>query len=281
MALNEAMLDKLCSIALQEDIGPGDATTLAIVPGNATTRAFFTTRQECVCCGLPVVEKLFHKLDKYMEITFQVKDGDLCLPGTRLATVHGSARAILTGERTALNFIQRLSGVATLAHKYVEALGESKTKILDTRKTTPCYRELEKYAVKMGGAENHRMGLYDRIMIKDNHRELAKMTGPDSIHRAVSACRKAYPDLLIEVEADTMEDVKDAVAAGADIILLDNMSNAEMVKAIKLIGGAAKTEASGNITLERLPSLANLGLDYISSGALTHSAPAVDIGLDM
>ena len=274
-------LDSLLRMAIEEDVGSGDATTLSLIPENTLTTAYFTTREDCVCCGLPVVSRLFSMLDSYVELIPQVKDGDLCLKGARLATVKGPARAILTGERTALNFLQRLSGVATITRRYVDALGQSNTKLLDTRKTTPGYRQLEKYAVRMGGGCNHRMGLYDRVMIKDNHRELAKIYGEDSIEVAVKLARRAYPKLLIEVEADSMDDVRHAVAAKADIILLDNMSNKQMAEAIKLINHTALTEASGGITLERLPSLGRLGLDFISVGALTHSAPSVDIGLDM
>ena len=279
--LHEENIERLCKMALEEDVRTGDVTTLAIVPETVQTTAFFTTREDCICCGLPVMIKLMKMLDKYMDITCHVSDGDFCLAGTRLATITGSARAILTGERTALNFMQRLSGVATMTHKYVEALGDSATKILDTRKTTPGYRELEKYAVVKGGAKNHRIGLYDRFMIKDNHRELAKMEGPDAIARAIEKCRKYDSSLLVEVEADSAEDVIAATLAKADIILLDNMSNQQMAEAIKFINGRCMTEASGGITLKRLPSLANLGLDFISVGALTHSAPSIDIGLDM
>ncbi|MBQ7650775.1 MAG: carboxylating nicotinate-nucleotide diphosphorylase [Victivallales bacterium] len=279
--LNEENIERLCRMALEEDVGTGDVTTLAIVPEAMQATAFFTTRQDCVCCGLPVMIKLMKMLDKYIDITCHVADGDFCLAGTRLATITGSARAILTGERTALNFMQRLSGVATMTHRYVEALGDSKTKILDTRKTTPGYRELEKYAVFKGGGNNHRIGLYDRFMIKDNHRELAKMNGPDAIISAVEACREYNGQLLVEVEADSPADVIAAVAARADIILLDNMSNKQMAEAINFIEGRCMTEASGGITLERLPSMADLGLDFISVGALTHSAPSIDIGLDM
>lgn len=272
---------KLCRMALDEDMGDGDATTLAVVPPELTTEAHFMARKDCVCSGLPVVQTVFELLDPAVVFTAKVADGDWCPKGTDMAVVSGNAQAILTGERVALNFIQRMSGIATMSHRYVEALGNSRTKLLDTRKTTPCLRMLEKYSVKMGGAENHRIGLYDRIMIKDNHREMAKFTGPDSIRRAVQACRAKYPSLEIEVEADSLEDVARAAEAGVEYILLDNMSNETMVEAIRIVAGRAKTEASGNITLERLPSLANLGLDFISVGALTHSAPAVDIGLDI
>ena len=271
----------LLRMAIEEDVGSGDATTLSLIPENTLTTAYFTTREDCVCCGLPVVQKLFSMLDSYVELDCHMKDGDLCLKGARLATVKGPARAILTGERTALNFLQRLSGVATITRRYVEALGQSDTKLLDTRKTTPGYRQLEKYAVRMGGGCNHRMGLYDRVMIKDNHRELAKIYGEDSIEKSIRLAKKVYPDLLVEVEADTLDDVRHAVVGNADIVLLDNMTNKEMSEAIKIIGGTAKTEASGGITLERLPSLGRLGLDFISVGALTHSAPSIDIALDM
>ena len=271
----------LLQMAIEEDVGTGDATTLSLIPEDTLATAYFTTRQDCVCCGLPVVTKLFSMLDSYVEVIPQVHDGDLCLKGARLATVTGPARAILTGERTALNFLQRLSGVATITRRYVDALGKSETKLLDTRKTTPGYRQLEKYAVRMGGGCNHRMGLYDRVMIKDNHRELAKIYGDDSIEVSIRLAKEAYPDLLVEVEADSLEDVRHAVVGKADIILLDNMTNKEMTEAIRLIGGTAKTEASGGITLERLPSLGRLGLDFISVGALTHSAPSIDIALDM
>lgn len=279
--LDPNTLKSIVHLALTEDIGSGDATTLAVVPAELRTTAHFVARKACVCSGLPVVQAVFAELDPSLTFTAHVADGDTCPAGTDLATIAGNARAILTGERVALNFIQRMSGIATMTHRYVEALGPSKTVLLDTRKTTPGLRMLEKYSVLMGGAQNHRIGLYDRIMIKDNHREMAKLTGPDSIARAVAACRKAYPNLEIEVEADCLEEVAQAADAGVEYILLDNMDNDTMVEAVRLVHGRAKTEASGNITLERLPSLANLGLDYISSGALTHSAPSIDIGLDI
>ena len=177
--------------------------------------------------------------------------------------------------------MQRLSGIATMTRQYVLALGDSKTKLLDTRKTTPGLRMLEKYAVKVGGAQNHRFGLFDRIMIKDNHREMAKSVGEGSIAWAVRQCREKDPKLESEIEADNLDEVRQAADAGVEYILLDNMSNDMMVEAIKIIAGRAKTEASGNITLERLPSLRNLGLDFISSGALTHSVKSIDIGLDI
>ncbi len=279
--LNRSQLLNLVRAALAEDVGSGDATTLAVIPPELQTSAAMVTRQDCVCAGLPVAEMLFQELDRGLAFEALVAEGERCRAGQTLAAVRGSARAILTGERTALNFVQRLSGIATLTRRYVDALGNCRTRILDTRKTTPGLRLLEKYAVRLGGGQNHRFGLYDRVMIKDNHRELAKFAGPDSIRRAVAACRAAYPTLEVEVEADTLDDVSAAVAAGADHILLDNMSDEEMAEAVRRVGGRAQLEASGGITLERLPGLARLNLDFISVGALTHSAPAVDIGLDI
>ena len=281
MNLNQRQLQTLCQQAIAEDVGSGDATTQAIVPAGLKTTAHFINRQECICAGMPVVKTLFQELSNDLELIQHVQEGEICPPRTKMATIEGNARAILTGERTALNFLQRLCGIATLTHRYVQALGDCKTRILDTRKTTPGFRQLEKYAVCAGGGQNHRIGLFDRIMIKDNHREMARMLGPDSILLAVQACREKYPQLEIEVEADNLDEVRAAAEAGVEYILLDNMSNEQMVEAIRIIGGRAKTEASGGITLERLPHLRPLGLDFISVGALTHSAPAVDIGLDI
>jgi nicotinate-nucleotide pyrophosphorylase (carboxylating) len=280
--LNPTAVQNLCRTALAEDIGAGDATTLAVVPENLEVTARLLAKQDCVCAGLPVAEAVFKELSKAVVFESVKQDGDFCAKGTVLARVTGPARAILTGERTALNFLQRISGIATLAKQYVDAVGSnSKTKILDTRKTTPGLRMLEKYAVAMGGAENHRFGLYDRVMIKDNHRMLAAIDGPFGITRAVKACREKYPDLEVEVEADSIEEVEEAVEAGADYILLDNMTDEEMVEAVELVAGRSLLEASGGITLERIADLAKIGVDYISVGALTHSAAAVDISLDI
>jgi len=278
--LDTTALENLCRLALAEDVGSGDATTLSIVPEDLETEAHFVTREKCVCAGLPVAQMVFQQLDRNVVFQPLVNEGDRCAKGTELAIVTGSARAILTGERIALNFLQRLCGIATMTRAYVDALGETTTKLLDTRKTTPGLRMLEKYAVKTGGAQNHRFGLYDRVMIKDNHREMARLA-QSSIAGAVQACREKYPKLEIEVEADCLDEVRQAAEAGVEYILLDNMSNDMMTEAIKLVAGRAKTEASGNITLERLPSLAHLGLDFISSGALTHSVKSIDIGLDI
>jgi len=279
--LNQTTLLNLVRAALAEDIGSGDATTDAVVPADLEVTANFNSRQACTCAGLAIAELVFRELDAKSVFHRYVNDGDACAPGTTLASVTGKARAILTGERLALNFLQRLCGIATMTRKYVEAVGKHPARILDTRKTTPGLRMLEKYAVSVGGGMNHRMGLYDRVMIKDNHRELASLDGPGGIQRAVQACRARTPQLEVEVEADTLDDVRDAIAAAADYILLDNMSIDEMAEAVKLVGGRCLTEASGGITLERIAAIAATGVDFISVGALTHSVPAVDISLEI
>jgi nicotinate-nucleotide pyrophosphorylase (carboxylating) len=280
--LTQDMYIHLVRASLAEDIGTGDATTLAVVPETMKAEAIMLAKEDCVCAGLPVAEAVFRELDPAMVFTPLVKENEFCPAGTVIAKISGQARALLTGERTALNFIQRLSGIATMSRLYQHAVGHSKTRILDTRKTTPGWRLLEKYAVAAGGAENHRIGLYDRIMIKDNHRELAKIAGgKDSIAWAVQQCRKAYPKLEIEVEADTLDDVREAANAGVEYILLDNMTTVQMAEAVRLIAGRAKTEASGGITLKRIPEIAAIGVDYISAGALTHSVKSADISLDI
>jgi nicotinate-nucleotide pyrophosphorylase (carboxylating) len=276
------MYRDLVRASLSEDIGTGDATTLAVVPETMKAEAIMLAKEDCVCAGMPVAEAVFRELDPSIVFTALVKEGEFCPAGTVIARISGQARALLTGERTALNFIQRLSGIASMSRLYQHAVGHSKTRILDTRKTTPGWRLLEKYAVVTGGATNHRIGLYDRIMIKDNHRELAKVAGgKDSIAWAVQRCRTSYPGLEIEVEADSLDDVRAAAAAGVDYILLDNMTTIQMAEAVRIIAGRAKTEASGGITLKRIPEIAAIGVDYISAGALTHSVKSADISLDI
>lgn len=279
--LNRQHLLNLVRLCLAEDVGSGDATTLATVPEKAFVTASFVAREECICAGLPVAEAVFSELDPDCEFEPQVGEGEFCPAGTILATVSGSARAILTGERLALNFMQRMSGVATMSFRYASAVKGTKTKILDTRKTTPGLRLLEKYAVAVGGATNHRIGLYDRVMIKDNHRALAAMEGPGGITRSVERCREKYPNLEVEVEADSLDEAREAIAAGADYVLLDNMTDEQMAEAVAFNDGRSKLEASGGITIERLPSIAATGVDFISVGALTHSVKSTDIGLDI
>ena len=272
----------LIDLALEEDLdGRGDATSKAVVPAGARAQGVLHAKCECVAAGLPVAEAVFRRLDPECVFTAKVREGDRCTYGTVLAEIVGDAAALLTAERTALNFLQRLCGIATMADRYAASVAGSRMKVLDTRKTTPGWRNLEKYAVAVGGADNHRIGLYDRIMIKDNHREMAGMEGAGGILRSVARARKMYPELEIEVEVDTLEELTEALESGCEYILLDNMSTAMMAEAVRLTGGRAKLEASGNITIERLPEIAAVGVDFASSGALTHSVKASDISLEI
>lgn len=282
--LNQLALNNLVRQALAEDIGSGDATTLAVVPEDQELRAVIRAREDCVVAGLPAVEAVFTELDPRAVVILEVTDGDFCSGGAVLATVAGPARAILTGERTALNVLQRLSGIATLTRRYVEALADPRIRILDTRKTTPGMRDLEKYAVLCGGGHNHRQGLFDQVMIKDNHLFVASLTGPGGIGRAVAASRRKYPALDVEVEADNLEQVREALEANADIVLLDNMPPEEVREAVRLresLNREALLEASGGIRLETIGQFRGTGVDCISCGAITHSAPSVDLGLDI
>ena len=281
-AIDWKRTDALIALALEEDLGEaGDVTTNSVIPENLITDAVFLAKEDLVCAGLPVAERLFHTLDPSLRWEPLVKEGEFCPKGTLMAKVHGPARILLTGERTALNFLQRLCGVATASKKYQDAAGDSSCRILDTRKTTPGWRNLEKYAVAVGGAFNHRIGLYDRVMIKDNHRELAGLEGAGGIARSVERARKMYPDLEIEVEVDSLAELAEAVGTGAEYILLDNMSDEMMAEAVKFVNGRTKLEASGGITLARIPSAAKTGVDFISSGALTHSVKSSDISMDI
>lgn len=275
-------VEELIKMALEEDLlDIGDATSNSVIPEKTIAAAALKCKEDCICAGLGVAEKVFKTVDPSIGWKPLVNDGDFCKASTVIAEMKGPARALLTAERTALNFLQRLCGVATVSKKYAAAAGNGKTVILDTRKTTPGWRNLEKYAVAAGGASNHRIGLYDRVMIKDNHRELAGMEGPGGITRSVQRAREKYPTLEVEVEADTLEEVKEALEAEADYILLDNMSNEQMTEAVKLNAGRSKLEASGGITLERIPSIAEIGVDFISAGALTHSVKATDISMEI
>jgi nicotinate-nucleotide pyrophosphorylase (carboxylating) len=285
--MDKSMLDwerinTLIDMALEEDLGGvGDATSLSVIPRDLQASATLLTREACVIAGLPVAEAVFKAVNKDIEFIYKLNDTDHCEKGAILAEINGPAANLLTAERTALNFLQRLCGVATVSAKYAAAVENSATIILDTRKTTPGWRNLEKYAVAAGGATNHRIGLFDRVMIKDNHRELAELEGAGGIARSVAKARNAYPHLEIEVEADTLDEVREAVATGAEYILLDNMTNAEMAEAVAINAGRSKLEASGGITLERISSISKIGVDFISVGALTHSVKAIDISLDI
>jgi nicotinate-nucleotide pyrophosphorylase (carboxylating) len=274
------LVNRLVQEALVEDIGPGDATTLALIPPEANAVALVRTREAIVVAGLQLAEAAFRRLSPNITIKWHTRDGKSEPAGSTLLEVSGSARAILSAERVALNFVQRLCGIATLTASYVRAVIDCPVQILDTRKTTPGWRQLEKYAVKCGGGVNHRMGLFDLIMIKDNHLAALRHEPDGSIAAAVRRARAAHPHLRVEVEADNLEQVQQAVDARADIILLDNMDPAKLREAVKRVAGRCETEASGGVTLANVRALAETGVDYISVGALTHSARAVDIGLD-
>ena len=272
----------LIDLALSEDLADrGDTTSKSVIPADARAFGVLYAKSDCVLAGLAVAEAVFKKLDPECEFKYILHDGDKCPAKTVIAEITGNAVAMLTAERTALNFIQRLCGVATMANAYAASVKESSMKVLDTRKTTPGWRNLEKYAVAVGGASNHRIGLFDRIMIKDNHREMAGMEGPGGILRSVERARAMYPDLEIEVEVDTLEELDEALQSGCEYILLDNMTTPMMAEAVKRSNGRAKLEASGNITIERLPEIAAVGVDFASSGALTHSVKSADISLDI
>ena len=261
--------------ALAEDLGWGDVTTDAIVQPQQRARGVILAKAACVVAGVDVALEAFRQLDPSVVVDVGRGDGVRCAPGDVVATLRGSAASLLTAERTALNFLQRMSGVATLTRRFVDAAAGRIT-ILDTRKTTPTLRVLEKYAVRAGGAMNHRGGLDDGILIKDNHVRLAGGVG-----EAVRRMKAAGQEMPIEVEAQSLEQVDEAVAAGAEVILLDNLSTADIREAVLRIGGRAKTEISGGVSLERLPELAITGADYVSIGALTHSAPAVDLSFEL
>lgn len=278
--LNPEDIHNAVQSALAEDIGSGDVTTLATVPENTKLTVAMRAREVLVVAGLPLAEAVFRHLSPGVQFESLLQDGQRARAGETLSRISGDARAILTGERVALNFVQRLSGIATLTAQFVDAIKGTHTQILDTRKTTPGLRRLEKYAVTCGGGANHRFGLFDMVLIKDNHLAALQNAESGAVAAAVHAARAKYPELKVEVEADTLEQVDQAVAAGADFVLLDNMTLVQLRLSVQKCKGRAKTEASGGVNLSTIRAIADTGVDFISVGALTHSARAVDIGLD-
>lgn len=286
--LDRSHLRRLIEMARDEDLAglgllrpparPGDHSTGSIPSAPRLAEAHLTARQDLTVCGLPLLSLILSAYGPGCSVQLRTRDGAAARSGDRLATVSGDPRTLLSAERVALNFIQRLSGIATLTRRYVAALGEGRTRLLDTRKTTPGYRMLEKYAVAAGGGWNHRLGLFDRVMLKDNH--LALLGSGADLAGAVAQARRHAPQLPVEVEVDRLDQIPPVLAAGADVILLDNFNASQLREALALINGRALTEASGGITLDTLPHLAGLGLDFISTGALVHQSTWVDIGLD-
>jgi nicotinate-nucleotide pyrophosphorylase (carboxylating) len=273
--LDASVYRQIVRRALAEDLGWGDVTTEATVPAEVRGHGTIVVKAPCVLAGLDVAAEAFRQLDPAVHIALRNRDGDRCESGTIAAEIKGAAGLMLTAERTALNFLQRLSGIATLTRRYVDA-ADGRIIVLDTRKTTPTLRALEKYAVRAGGGSNHRSGLDDGILIKDNHVRLA-----GGVVEAVKRMKAARQEMLIEVEAQSLADVEAAVDAAADVILLDNLPLEQIHLAVARIAGRAKIEISGGVTLERMPELARTGADYVSVGALTHSAPAVDLSFEI
>jgi nicotinate-nucleotide pyrophosphorylase (carboxylating) len=274
---DSAIIREAAARALGEDRGPADITTLACVKFGTQASARIFAKEACVLAGIPVAEQVFREQDATLILTAKAQDGISLQPGDTVLEIRGSAASILTAERCALNFLQHLSGVATQTRRFVEAVAGTKARILDTRKTLPGLRAVQKYAVRCGGGVNHRFGLYDRFLIKDNH--LALMGG--RLAEAIRAARALDPDAVLEVEVDRIEQIPEIIALGVDVLLLDNMSLDEMRAAVQLIAGRVATEASGNMTLERVPDVARTGVDFISVGALTHSVRAIDFSLEI
>ncbi|MCK9627690.1 MAG: carboxylating nicotinate-nucleotide diphosphorylase [Bacteroidales bacterium] len=273
----EYLIDKIISLAIEEDINTGDITTNALIPEESKATAEMTAKASGIVSGLDIAVRVFKHLDNTAVWTPLVKEGERVSKGDKIARIEGSYRALLTAERTALNILQRMSGIATATSVYVKELEGTTTRLLDTRKTAPGMRLLDKMAVKAGGATNHRMGLYDMALIKDNHIKVA-----GGITNAVKQVRASVPaGIKIEVEVTDLNETREALAAGAEIIMLDNMSNETMAEAVRIIDRKAETEASGNMNVQRLKEVAATGVDYISVGALTHSVTALDISMNI
>jgi nicotinate-nucleotide pyrophosphorylase (carboxylating) len=277
--LDPAVIREAAARALGEDRGPADITTLACIKSGTQAAARIFAKEACVLAGMPVAEQVFREQDATLALTARAGDGTSLQPGDTMLEIRGPASSILTAERCALNFLQHLSGVATQTRSFVEAVAGTKAKILDTRKTAPGLRALQKYAVRCGGGVNHRFGLYDRFLIKDNH--LALMGTGNRLAEAIRAARALDPQAALEVEVDRIGQIPEIISLGVDVLLLDNMSLDEMRACVSLIAGRAATEASGNMTLERVAEVARTGVDFISVGALTHSVRAVDFSLEI
>ncbi len=270
----------LIQLALAEDVGVGDVTAQYFTPATARTRARIFAKEAGVLAGVAVAQEVFERVDAGLAIKLLKQDGAALKVGDTVMEISGSTRSILTAERTALNFLQRLSGVASQTQRYVQALGVTKCRLLDTRKTTPGWRLLEKAAVKAGGGTNHRIGLYDMAMVKDNH--LLAEAGLPALQHAIDALHRDHPNMRVELEADRISQVEGFLTLrGVSVILLDNMSLEEMGRCVALVDGRVQLEASGGVTLERLPQIAATGVDFISCGALTHSAKALDLSLEL
>lgn len=268
-------VDEYILNTLKEDITSEDVSTNAVMPEDKNGRADLICKQDGIICGLGIFERTFKLLDENSHFETEVKDGDFVKKGQVIGVIYGDIKALLSGERTGLNYLQRMSGIATITKEYAAALEGYKTVLLDTRKTTPNMRPFEKYAVTVGGGKNHRYNLSDGVLLKDNH-----IGAAGSITKAITMAKEYAPFVRkIEIETETLKQVHEAVDAGADIIMLDNMDNETMKKAVELIGGRAETECSGNVTKERLKEIAEIGVDFVSCGALTHSAPIMDISL--
>lgn len=273
----DELIDRLIELAIEEDIATGDVTTDSIIPARSRAVAEMKMKADGVISGLDIARRVYERFEKDLVWDAKVKDGDTVKKGDVILRIEASYRCLLLGERLSLNILQRMSGIATETARYVRELAGTHTQLLDTRKTAPGLRVLDKLAVKQGGGTNHRMGLYDMAMIKDNHIKVA-----GDITHAVNAVRKNIPaGIKIEVETTNLDEVREALAAQADIIMLDNMNNQDMAEAVKIIAGKAKTEASGNMSIPRLKEVAATGVDYISVGALTHSVTALDISMNI
>jgi nicotinate-nucleotide pyrophosphorylase (carboxylating) len=266
--------EPLIELAIAEDIGPGDATSRAVLPVDLRLQGHIIAKSPGIIAGLPIAEAVFARVEPGLRFIYHAQDGDRVKRQQIVAEVIGPGRGMLAAERTALNFLQKLSGIASFTRVFVDAVASTETTILDTRKTRPGYRVLEKYAVRMGGAQNHRMSLYDMLLVKDNHIEAA-----GSVAAAVTRARTAYPDLPIEVEVKNLQELEEALLLKPDRIMLDNMSIEQMQEAVAIAAGRVKLEASGNVELRQVTAVAATGVDYISIGALTHSSPALDLSM--